>query len=211
MGDILKPVGQWISENIPLSIGIGLFIISLLFEISKVKIYPLRWLWKLISWPFKKIDEQRTASFKNIVISLQADIETKLSNLTATFDDKLNSMASSQESNCAAVKSCFTGLEKRFDGLEAQLKTLDTKQNDTELKLDLLASARIKNHVLNFARQCRKGEPHSHEDFANLFKENEQYEELVKKYKWKNDVYTRDYAYILRVYDECNNRGDFLE
>lgn len=211
MGDILKPVGQWISGNIPLSIGIGLFIISLLFEISKVKIYPLRWLWKLISWPFKKIDEQRTASFKNIVISLQADIETKLSNLTATFDDKLNSMASSQESNCATVKSCFTDLEKRFDGLEAQLKTLDTKQNDSELKLDLLASARIKNHVLNFARQCRKGEPHSHEDFANLFKENEQYEELVKKYKWKNDVYTRDYAYILRVYDECNNRGDFLE
>lgn len=211
MGDILKPVGQWISENIPLSIGIGLFIISLLFEISKVKIYPLRWLWKLISWPFKKIDEQRTASFKNIVISLQADIETKLSNLTATFDDKLNSMASSQDSNCATVKACFTDLEKRFDGLEAQLKTLDTKQNDSELKLDLLASARIKNHVLNFARQCRKGEPHSHEDFANLFKENEQYEELVKKYKWKNDVYTRDYAYILRVYDECNNRGDFLE
>ena len=78
-------------------------------------------------------------------------------------------------------------------------------------ELDRLAAARIKNHVLNFARQCRKGEAHSHEDFVNLFKENREYEALVAKYKWENDVYKHDYAYIQRVYDQHNNNGDFLE
>lgn len=193
MGDLTKSAGEWIAGHIPLSIAVGLFLFCLLFEISKVKIYPLRWLWKAISWPFRKIDEQRTNSFKNLVAELKTDIDTRLTN-----------MAASSEGNCAAVKACFVDLEKRFD-------KLDEKQSDTELRLDLLAAARIKNHVLNFARQCRKGEPHSHEDYANLFKENEEYQSLVKKYDWKNDVYKHDFAYIQRVYDECNNRGEFQE
>ena len=204
MNDVLKPVAQWIGENIPLSIGIGVFIFCLLFEISKVKIYPLKWLWKLISWPFKKIDEQRTGSFKNVLVSFKGDMETKLSDMSTSFDNRISEMESAQTENCATLKECFIGLEKRFD-------KLDEKQQETEERLDMLAAARIKNHVLNFARQCRKGEPHSHEDFSNLFKENKEYQKLVKKYKWENDVYTHDFSYIQRVYDEHNNNGSFLE
>lgn len=192
MGDIVKPVAQWISQNIPWAVLIGIFIVSLFFEISKIKVYPLKWLWKLISWPFRKIDEQRTDSFKNIVTDLKTELDTK-------FTD----MVQAQQSNCTEVKSCFVELEKRFD-------KLDARQQKTEERLDMLAAARIKNHVLNFARQCRKGEPHSHEDFANLFKENKEYEALVKKYNWENDVYKHDFAYIQRVYDEHNNKGDFI-
>ena len=94
-------------------------------------------------------------------------------------------MVQTQQTNCSEVKSCFVELEKRFD-------KLDARQQETEERLDMLAAARIKNHVLNFARQCRKGEPHSHEDFANLFKENKEYEALFKKYNWDNDVYKHD-------------------
>lgn len=215
MGDLVKPVGQWIADNIPLSIGIALFIFCLFFEISKIKVYPLRWLWKAISFPFRKIDEQRTNSFKNIVIGFQSDFEAKLNNMTTniddklqgitiSFDNKLGEMSTAQNANCTAVKSCFTELEKRFD-------KLDEKQSETDERLDLLAAARIKNHVLNFARQCRKGEPHSHEDFSNLFKENKEYQLLVKKYEWDNDVYKHDFAYIQKVYDKHNENGDFLE
>ena len=53
MGDIVKPVAQWISQNVPWAVLIGIFVISLFFEISKIKVYPLKWLWKLISWPFR--------------------------------------------------------------------------------------------------------------------------------------------------------------
>lgn len=223
MGDIVKPVGEWIAQHVPLSVGIGIFIFLIFFEVSKIKIYPLKWLWKSASWPFRKIDEQRTQSFKNIVASMKTDLDTKLSNLTTsvdtqvqtlstTFDNKLTEMASAQNANCTAVKSCFTELEKRFD-------KLDEKQVETEERLDELAAARIKNHVLNFARQCRKGEPHSHEDFANLIKEHEIYESLVAKYqsmdevhrkKWENNVYKHDFAYIMTVYDECNKTNNFL-
>ena len=192
MGDIVKPVAQWISQNVPWAVLIGIFVISLFFEISKIKFYPLKWLWKLISWPFRKIDEQRTGSFKNIVNDLKTELDTKFTDMVQT-----------QQTNCSEVKSCFVELEKRFD-------KLDARQQETEERLDMLAAARIKNHVLNFARQCRKGEPHSHEDFANLFKENKEYEALVKKYSWDNDVYKHDFAYIQRVYDEHNNKGDFI-
>ena len=137
----------------------------------------------------------RTAegSFKNIVQEMKKDI-----------DAKLTEIETSSKSNCSEVKACFVELEKRFD-------KLDAKQQETEERLDLLAVARIKNHVLNFARQCRKGEKHSHEDFSNLFKENTTYSQLVEKYNWENDVYKHDFAYIQRVYDECNDNGDFLE
>ena len=154
MGDIVKPVAQWISQNIPWTILIVCFFISLTVEISKVKVYPLKWLWKLISWPFKKIDEQRTASFKAIAVDLKSDI-----------DGKVTQMLSGMTSNCELLKTRFDRMESRFD-------ELDKMQQDTDERLDKLAAARIKNHVLNFARQCRKGEPHSHEDFANLIKEN---------------------------------------
>jgi len=193
MEAITKPVAEWISAHVPLSIGIGIFIFLLFFEISKIKVYPLRWLWKAISFPFRKIDEQRTNSFKNLLIELRKDIDTKMIEVQ-----------DNATKNCTSVKACFTELEKRFD-------KLDDKQQETEERLDALAAARIKNHVLNFARQCRKGEPHSHEDFANLFKENKEYEKLVEKYAWDNDVYKHDFAYIQRVYDECNDRGNFLE
>lgn len=200
MNDIVKPVGQWIAANIPLSVGIGLFIFCLLFEISKVKIYPLKWLWKCISWPFKKIDEQRTQSFKKIVESMKTDLDAKLEEIQVASNN-----------NCDTVKGCLTTLEQKFADLESRFDSLDDMQKQNEEKIDSLAAARIKNHVLNFARQCRKGEPHSHEDFANLFKENKIYQELVEQYGWENDVYVHDFAYIKRVYDEHNNKGDFLE
>ena len=192
MGEIEKVVGQWIAANVPWAIAIGIFIFLLVFEVSKIKVYPLKWLWKCISWPFKKIDEQRTSSFKNIVLSMKKDI-----------DDKITTLVASTNLNCETLKTRFDSLEKRFD-------SIDIKQMETEERLDLLAAARIKNHVLNFSRQCRKGEKHSKEDFANLFKENVEYEKLVKKYEWKNDVYVQDFAYVKEMYAHCLRTDDFL-
>ena len=212
MGDIVKPVATWVSQNIPWTVLIVFFIISLFVEISKVKVYPLKWLWKLISWPVRKIDEQRTQSFKNIIVTFQSDFDDKLNKLSDSFNSKLAEMSTTQNNNCAAVKQCFTQLEERFD-------KLDEKQAETEERLDKLAAARIKNHVLNFARQCRKGEPHSREDYKNLFEECKLYNSLVHKYQsmdekhfkeWENNVFVHDFAYIEHMYDECNLKGDFL-
>ena len=192
MGEISKYVGSWVAENIPLSIGIVIFIFCIFFEVSKIKVYPLRWLWKIISWPFRKVDEQRTSSFKNIVKEMKKDL-----------DAQMKAMMEGTSMNCETLKQRFDKLEERFD-------SIDTKQNETEERLDLLAAARIKNHVLNFSRQCRKKEKHSREDFANLFRENAEYVKLVKKYGWKNDVYLHDFAYVEEVYQDCLRNDDFL-
>lgn len=209
MGEIVKPFAAWVTAHIPLSVGLGLFIFCLFFEVSKIKVYPLRWLWKLISWPFKKIDEQRTNSFKAIVASMKADLDTKL-----------EAMQTASNANCDTVKQCISSLESKFSDLEGRFDALDAMEGQTEERLDKLEAARIKNHVFNFARQCRKGELHSHEDFANLFREHSQYEALVEKYQamdekhkrdWENNVYVHDFKYIQSVYDECNLKGTFSE
>ena len=205
MGEISKVVGQWIANNVPWAVLIGVFIFCLFFEISKIKVYPLKWLWKLISWPFKKIDEQRTESFKAIAAELKIDI-----------DNKLAEMQTSSNANCDTVKSCFVDLNGKFAELEARFDALDTKQAEADEKLDKMKADRIKNHVFNFARQIRNGEKHSHEEFMALMKEHEQYEALVAHYtaidekhkkSWKNDVYPRDYKTITDAYD----RGEFYE
>ena len=209
MNDLIKPVGQWIASNIPLSVGIGLFLFCLFFEISKIKVYPLKWLWKAISWPFRKIDEQRTQSFKNIVASMKTDL-----------DAKLEEMQAAANSNCDSVKACLTSLESKFSDLEGRFDALDAAQSQTDERLDKLAAARIKNHVLNFARQCRKGEEHSREDYRNLFEEVKIYDALVLKYQsmdeahfkaWENNVFKHDFAYIEQTFDECNKTNSFLD
>jgi len=189
MNEIVKPVAQWISNNIPLSIGILLFIFCIFFEISKIKIYPLKWLWKAISWPFRKIDEQRTQSFKKLMEEMKSDMDTKLKEMTTAANN-----------NCDQVKACFKDLSQKLTDLETRFDNLDAKQVETDERLDRLAAARIKNHVLNFARQCRKNEPHSHEDFSNLAEEVKEYKKLVEKYGWTNDVFSNDWSYILELY-----------
>ncbi len=200
MESFTKPITDWIENNVPISIAIGVFIFLIFFEVSKIKIYPLRWLWKCISWPFRKIDEQRTHSFKSIVASMKSDL-----------DDKLTEIQSETNKNYELLKDRFDSFESRLNELDGRFDSLDIRQDQTDERLDELAAARIKNHVLNFARQCRKDESHSHEDFANLFKENKIYERLVEKYGWENDVYKHDFEYIKRVYDATNDNGGFLE
>lgn len=191
MNELTKPFGQWIADNIPLTVGIALFLFCLLFEISKVKIYPLSWIWKFVSYPFRKLNEKQTNSVKKMIEDLKTDL-----------DNSFRELSAGTTTNCDMLKQRFDKLESRFD-------KLDTAQKETEERLDKLAAARIKNHVLNFARQCRKGEPHSHEDFVNLFKENSEYETLVKKYGWENDVYKEDYAYIKRLYRKYSDESLF--
>lgn len=200
MNDIVKPVTTWISNNVPWTVLIVFFLFCVFFEISKIKIYPLKWMWKGISWPFRKMNETRTAAFKVFVNEMKADI-----------DIKLEEVQKGTSKNYGLIEERFKSLENRFHELDGRLDNLSLKQDQTDERLDKLAAARIKNHVLNFARQCRKGEAHSHEDFANLFKENQTYEELVSKYGWDNDVYKHDFAYIQRVYDGHNDNGNFIE
>ena len=158
----------------------------------------LRKRWKLVSWPFKKIDEQRTSSFNALVTELKTDI-----------DGKFTDIAKTSEENSKNLEKRFDAIDDKFVEMDGKLSSLVDDQTKTQEQLDALAAARIKNHVLNFARQCRKGEQHSHEDFANLFRDHKIYSALVTRYGWDNDVYTHDFDYIThnlgKIYNDAIN------
>lgn len=222
MGDLVKPVGQWIADNIPLTVGIILFIFCLFFEISKIKVYPLKWLWKLISWPFRKIDEQRTNSFKNIIITFQSDMETKLDAVTAsldtrfndvsvTFDNKLEEFSTAQNANCTAVKACFTELEKRFDTLDAKQSDTEDRLNEIDKKQDMQTADRIRTHVLNFAEDLRRGNTRTLEDFNLIIGEDKDYEQIMEKHNESNNVYCHAIKFINKKYDEFMETDGFAK
>lgn len=68
----------------------------------------------------------------------------------------------------------------------------------------------IRSDVLRFADSCLKGEKHTKEEFDHIINLNKQYEELVKKYRIKNDVYKESYEYIMRIYRRRLDKRDFL-
>lgn len=222
MGDIAKQFTTLVSEHIPESIGIAIFLFCVFFEVSKIKVYPLRWLWKLISWPFKKIDEQRTNSFKNIIISFKKEIESKLDIVTAsldtrfndvsiTFDNKLNEFYVAQNANCTDVKACFTELEKRFDALDTKQSDAENRFNEIEKKQDMQTADRIRTHILNFAEDLRRGNTRTKEDFDTVMKEDEIYESIVEQYELKNNVYAHAIKFINKKYDEFTETDGFAK
>lgn len=94
-------------------------------------------------------------------------------------------------------------MAERFDKTEKDIAKLERKQNEIRV-------ACIKRHVLDFANACRRGVGHSKEDFANLMKENGEYEKLVEELEITNDVYTADFEFIKAKYRECQENNSFL-
>lgn len=181
MGEVSKTVGQWIVNNLGWSVILVLFLFSLFFEFSKIKLNP-------ISALFKRIGNAFTSGIKQDIADLKEDTNQKIADLEKKTSKELKEIKDSSMANCKAMKEKLAELEEQTD---------------------LQSAARIKSHVFNFAKECYRKEKHTKKDFANLFEENRQYEELVKKYNWKNDCYTEDYAYIKHVYRQCLENNDF--
>lgn len=99
---------------------------------------------------------------------------------------------------------------KNCETLQEKLAEIERKQDALEEKQDWQSASRVRAHVLNFARSLYADEKHTREDFENVIKENEEYEALVKKYNWKNDVYSASYTYINECYQRAQREHGFL-
>ena len=181
MGEISKTVGEWIVANFGWSVILILFLFSLFFEFSKIKLNP-------ISALFKRIGSAFTSSIKLEIAELKDDTNKRFEELEGKTSRALQEIKDNASLNCATMKD---------------------KLNEIEEKQDKQSTSRIKAHVFNFAKECYRGEKHTKEDFENLINENKEYERLVKKHGWKNDVYTKDFAYIEREYQRCLDQHDF--
>lgn len=69
---------------------------------------------------------------------------------------------------------------------------------------------RIRWEVLDFANACRNGRRHTKDEFQHIITLNGKYKELLKKTDDKNGVFDAEYAYILDLYKERQQKNDFL-
>lgn len=193
MGEISKAIGQFIVNNVSLSVLILLWILSGIFKLSKIEIDPVG---KLVSW----IGKHLTNDLRNDVETMKTNTDNQIKELKETTKAKLSELEDSTKKELAEIiaKSNMNDTE------------ISRKLTEIEMRQDEMTAARIKNHVLTFSRRCRKGEKHTKEDFQNLIKENEQYEQLTEKHGWKNDVYKEDYAFFMEEYRRCLREDDFL-
>ena len=69
---------------------------------------------------------------------------------------------------------------------------------------------RIRWEVLDFANACRNGVRHTKDEFQHIITLNAKYKDLLQKTDDTNGVFDAEYAYILALYKERQEKNDFL-
>lgn len=194
MGEILKPAGQWIAANIPLTILIALLIFSIFFKIPKKEVH-------LLSWLLSKLGDALLGGIKKDIKDLRQENAEKFDQLKDDTDTRITRL---EDSTTA-----------RFDEIvltnNHNCQTMQTRLNEIEKKQDMQTSDRIRTHILNFAEDLRRGNTRTKEDFDTVMKEDEIYESIVEAYDLKNNVYAHAIKFINKKYDEFTENDGFAK
>lgn len=192
MGEVLKPVGIWISENVPWAVLIILFLFSIFFKIPKKEV-------NVLGWICGKISGFVFGGIKKDIADLKADNAEKFRDLKSDTDTRIRQLEDKTKA--------------RFDEIilanNHNCQTMQTRLNDIEKKQDMQNVSRIKVHVLNFAEDIRKHGMRTKEDFDGILDEDREYKSLVEKYKLENNKYTHAIKYINDKYDEGMRDNSF--
>ena len=194
MGEILKPAGQWIAANIPLTILIALLIFSIFFKIPKKEVHLLTWLLSrlgdaLLGGVKKDIKDLRQENSEKFD-QLKDDTDTRIARLEDSTTARFDEIVLTNNHNC---------------------QTMQTRLNEIEKKQDMQTADRIRTHILNFAEDLRRGNTRTKEDFDTVMKEDESYESIVETYDLKNNVYAHAIKFINKKYDEFTENDGFAK
>ena len=97
--------------------------------------------------------------------------------------------------------------------------TADTRRDITDLTtliqavrcdVDENEKDRIRWEVLDFANSCRNSRKHTKDEFQHIIALDGKYKKLLKKTGDTNGVFDAEYAYILDLYRERQEKNDFL-
>lgn len=190
MSEFFKPAAQWLQQNVPLTIIIVLLVLSIFFKIPKKEVNVLGWFVGWIGKTFTRTLRDDIKQIKEDFNQQVQDLRNDLDNFETKTNANIEALQNGTNANCSMLKI-------RLDAME--------KSNDMQ------TVRQIKAHVLDFANSCLNNRNHTKQDFENIIKENEDYEELVEKYGLKNDVYAEDFKYIMKVYHECQDKHSFLK
>jgi len=190
VSEFFKPAAQWLQQNVPLTIIIVLLVLSIFFKIPKKEVNVLGWFVGWIGKTFTRTLRDDIKQIKEDFNQQVQDLRNDLDNFETKTNANIEALQNGTNANCSMLKI-------RLDAME--------KSNDMQ------TVRQIKAHVLDFANSCLNNRNHTKQDFENIIKENEDYEELVEKYGLKNDVYAEDFKYIMKVYHECQDKHSFLK
>lgn len=212
MDEIGKAIGQWIVGNVGWSILIFLFILSLLFKVTKREIDPLGW---IIGW----IGKNLTKNVREDVADLKNDTAKKFDEIKQDRNKKVDELKTDYNKQIKDLKSDLDAFEKRTNsnidemkkGTSNNCEMMKTRMDAMEKSNDMQTVRQIRAHVLDFANSCMNKRKHTKLEFENIIDENNQYKALVEKYKIENDVYKEDYKFIMKIYHRCREEGTFLK
>lgn len=94
-------------------------------------------------------------------------------------------------------------LIEKTDNMKEDIKTLTTNMNENE-------KDRIRWEILDFANSCRNGRRHTKDEFQHIITLNDKYKNLLAITGDKNGVFEAEYDYIRRLYEERQEKNDFL-
>lgn len=211
MGEISKAVGQWIVGNVGWTAIVILFILSGLFKIAKIEINPIGW---IISW----IGNALTKSIRLDLANLRQETNDRFEEIKIDRAEKIQDLKSDYDEKISELRKDLETFENKTNADMEEVKSkaggtfdlLTQRLDEMERSNDMQTVRQIKAHVLDFANACLNHRRHTKQEFDSVIKENEEYEELVKKYSLKNNVYDEDYKYILKLYHRCQDEDSFL-
>jgi hypothetical protein len=222
MSEITKVVGQWIVNNWGWAAVIFLFILSLFFKITKIELDPIG---AIFGWIGKKLTQDVKKDITEVtkqVSKLENSNKTQFEKIEKDRGAAIKSLKEDYNKQIDALRTNLDGFEQRTDKSIDELKEgtakncenlktrLDEMEASNQKSNDLQTVRQIRAHILDFANSCMNKREHTKSEFETIIDENTQYEELVEKYKIRNDVYKEDYAYIMDVYHKLQKEGGFL-
>lgn len=215
MSEIAKAVGQWAVGNLGWTAIIILFLLSGLFRITKKEIDPLGC---VIGWFGKAF----TKDVRKDIYELKRETTRKFEEVKKDRAEKINELKNDYNEKISGLREDLDSFEKRTNdsidemkngtalNCEMLKKRLDEMEESNQRSNDMQTIRQIKAHVLEFANSCMNKVKHTKKDFDNIIEENALYENLIKKYNMRNDVYTEDFNYVMKVYHRCQDECSFL-
>ena len=100
--------------------------------------------------------------------------------------------------------------DKKIDAL---ITTTDKMGKDIvklQQNMDENEKDRIRWEILDFANSCRNGLKHTKDEFQHIVTLNDKYRQLLKVTNDTNGVFEVEYEYIKKLYQERQEKNDFL-
>lgn len=192
MSEFFKPAGQWIAQNVPLTVIIILLLLSIFFKIPKKEI-------NILGWILSKLGNCIFGGIRKDIKDLKDDNAEKFEQLKTDTDNRIQTLEDQ-------TKASFDEIVLTNNH---NCKTMQDRLNEIEKKQDMQTASRIRAHVLNFSEDLRRGNTRTLEDFNNVLDEDKEYEEIVEKYALENNVYVHALKFINKKYDEFMETDGF--